>query len=247
MTTRGSPTVWNYRCVPRGSRQFNTRRSRALLDAAPELSGGVCASRCEEARDRGAEVTGAIARPPRRRAPARVPVVLCPYAGHHHNRLSVDIPTTALALKAGAVDDFVETPFGDDGLLTAIEAALVNSERDTKVEDAAKSIATLSRRERQVLDGLVAGQNHKSIAADLGISARTVDVHRNRMLERLGTSRPAVARRQAALPSLASGLISFRACDRPIDEMADFCRATVAELAANFTGQQSTIVATQRA
>ena len=167
---------------------------RALLDAAPELSGG-----CALLAVRKPEIEGLRLLERLHVLCVRMPVIII--IG------SVDIPTTALALKAGAVDDFVETPFGDDGLLTAIEAALVNSERDTKVEDAAKSIATLSRRERQVLDGLVAGQNHKSIAADLGISARTVDVHRNRMLERLGTSRPAVAIRLAALASLASGFI----------------------------------------
>jgi two-component system response regulator FixJ len=71
------------------------------------------------------------------------------------------------------------------------------------VAEAAKSIAKLSRRERQVLDGLVVGQPNKTIAFELGISVRTVEVHRIRMLERLRTRRLADAIRLAVLASLA--------------------------------------------
>ena len=69
--------------------------------------------------------------------------------------------------------------------------------------EAAKRIARLSPRERQVLDGLVAGRMTKQIAHVLGISARTVEEHRARMLARLGTRSPAEAVRLAVLAELA--------------------------------------------
>jgi FixJ family two-component response regulator len=60
--------------------------------------------------------------------------------------------------------------------------------RDREAAEAAERIATLSRREREVLDALVAGRQSKVIAHDLGLSVRTVEVHRARMMERLGTN-----------------------------------------------------------
>jgi two-component system response regulator FixJ len=68
---------------------------------------------------------------------------------------------------------------------------------------AAKRVARLSPRERQVLDGLAAGRLTKQIAYDLGISARTVEEHRARMLARLGTRSPAEAVRLAVMAELA--------------------------------------------
>ena len=127
---------------------------------------------------------------------SRMPVILMTGYG--------DIPTAVRALKAGA-SDFIEKPFDDEHLILAIEAAHAANERDVKVAEAAKSIATLSRRERQVLDGLVVGQPNKTIAFELGISVRTVEVHRIRMLERLRTRRVADAIRVAVLASLAFG------------------------------------------
>jgi molecular chaperone DnaK len=66
-------------------------------------------------------------------------------------------------------------------------------------------IATLSRREREVLDALVAGRQSKVVPHDLGLSVRTVEVHRARMMERLGTNRFAEAVRLAVLAGLAPG------------------------------------------
>ena len=122
---------------------------------------------------------------------SRMPVILMTGYG--------DIPTAVRALKAGACD-FIEKPFDDEHLILAIEAAHAANERDVKVAEAAKSIATLSRR-----DGLVIGQPNKTIAFELGISVRTVEVHRIRMLERLRTRRVADAIRLAVLASLAFG------------------------------------------
>jgi two-component system, LuxR family, response regulator FixJ len=95
-----------------------------------------------------------------------------------------DIQTAVRAMKAGAAD-FLEKPYGDDALLGSIEAAF-GRETDLDIADAVRRVATLSARERDVLDGLLAGRPNKLIAYDLGISVRTVEVHRARMMERLG-------------------------------------------------------------
>ena len=127
----------------------------------------------------------------------RVPLIVM--TGHG------DVPTAVRAMKAGAVD-FLEKPFDDERLLAAIEAALVSAGeagRELEATEAAHRIAALSPRERQVLDGLVAGQMNKTIAYDLGISVRTVEVHRARMLERLGTRHTAEAIRLAVMATIA--------------------------------------------
>jgi two-component system response regulator FixJ len=116
-----------------------------------------------------------------------------------------DVDTAVRAMKAGA-DDFIEKPFSDDLLLGAINAALTRARRPThhrEGKDAAKRVAELSPRERQVLDALIAGRITKQIAYDLGISVRTVEVHRARMLDRLGTRTLAEAVRLAVMAALA--------------------------------------------
>ena len=115
-----------------------------------------------------------------------------------------DIQTAVLAMKAGAFD-FLEKPYEDEVLLAAIEAALAASPDDHihQAVDSARRIARLSPREREVLDGLVAGASNKVIAFDLGLSVRTVEVHRARMMERLGTRQLAEAIRLAVLATLA--------------------------------------------
>jgi two-component system response regulator FixJ len=115
-----------------------------------------------------------------------------------------DIPTTVRAMKAGAAD-FIEKPFGDERLLMAIGAALASAGqvvRDHEAAEAAQRIGMLSPRERQVLEGLVAGRPNKVIAHDLGISVRTVEVHRARMLERLRIRRASEAIRLAVMATL---------------------------------------------
>jgi two-component system, LuxR family, response regulator FixJ len=116
-----------------------------------------------------------------------------------------EVPIAVRAMKAGAVD-FIEKPFDDERLLVAIELALAGAgrvSRERAVAVAARRIATLSRRERQVLEGLVAGHPNKVIGYDLGISTRTVEVHRARMLERLGTRHSAEAIRLAVMAMMA--------------------------------------------
>ena len=117
-----------------------------------------------------------------------------------------DVPSAVRAMKAGAVD-FLEKPFDDETLLNAIGGAFAKASRliggDREAVRAAQRIATLSPREREVLDALLAGRPNKVIAFDLNISVRTVEVHRARMMERLGIKQFADAIRLAVMATLA--------------------------------------------
>src|SRR4030081_2905665 len=113
---------------------------------------------------------------------------------------------------------FHQKPFDDEKLLDAINEAMAMETvpvHDRESMEAARRIARLSPRERQVLDKLVAGRLTKQIAYDLGISARTVEVHRARMFARLGTRTPAEAVRLAVLAQLAPAHVGSPATDRP--------------------------------
>ena len=104
--------------------------------------------------------------------------------------------------------DFIEKPFSDEVLLGAVELALKEKTlqlRSNAIMAAAALVGTLSTREREVLDALVAGQPNKVIAYDLGISVRTVEVHRARMMDRLGVAQFAEAVRIGVLAQLARG------------------------------------------
>jgi DNA-binding NarL/FixJ family response regulator len=93
----------------------------------------------------------------------------------------------------------------EDRLLAVLDAALATGEQeihDEEVVRAARRMVTLSPRERQVLEGIVAGKASKLIAFDLGISVRTVEVHRTRLLVRLDKHSMAEAIRIAVLASL---------------------------------------------
>ena len=99
-----------------------------------------------------------------------------------------DVPLAVEAMKLGAID-FLEKPFDDNALLAAVRAALsenlAHSERESRRADILERMATLSPRERQVLDGLVVGHPNKTIAFDLGISARTVEVYRANVMTKM--------------------------------------------------------------
>jgi len=132
----------------------------------------------------------------------RLPVIVM--TGHG------DVPIAVEAMKAGAAD-FLEKPFGDEQLLTAVSGAVAISRRvrdeAAAVADTMRRLATLTPREREVLGHLVAGQPNKTIAYDLGSSPRTVEVHRARVMEKMGVrSLPELVRMTiAAEQAKASG------------------------------------------
>ena len=100
-----------------------------------------------------------------------------------------DVPLAVQAMKAGAID-FLEKPFDDELLLNAIRIALNQHESagqaGAEIAQIQAKIDTLSARERQVLEGLLAGHPNKTIAYDLGISPRTVEIHRANLMSKLG-------------------------------------------------------------
>lgn len=99
-----------------------------------------------------------------------------------------DIPMAVAAVKAGAVD-FIEKPFDEHRLLATVQRALTLDERRRREAAAATGAAArqsrLTAREREVLERVVAGDPNKVIAARLGISARTVEIHRARVMEKM--------------------------------------------------------------
>jgi two-component system response regulator FixJ len=99
-----------------------------------------------------------------------------------------DVPLSVRAMKAGAVD-FIEKPFEKLALLAAIEQAFALLSRTDAAEDRARDanvrLQALTSRERDVLDGLAQGLPNKSIAYDLGISPRTVEIHRANLMTKL--------------------------------------------------------------
>ena len=116
-----------------------------------------------------------------------------------------DVATAVKAMKAGAVD-FIEKPIDEVQLLAAIDAALKEKKsaaRNRAVARAIEQMALLSPRERQVLEAIAIGRPNKLIAYDLGISVRTVEVHRAHMLDRLGVRYIGEAIRIAVMASLA--------------------------------------------
>lgn len=118
-----------------------------------------------------------------------------------------DVPLAVEAMKLGAVD-FLEKPFEDDALVAAVQSALGRHEHDARhaAEKAEifERIASLSERERQVLDGLVAGNPNKTIAFDLGISPRTVEIYRANVMTKMNAKSLSELVRMA----LVGGLLS---------------------------------------
>jgi two-component system response regulator FixJ len=102
-----------------------------------------------------------------------------------------DVPMAVKAMKDGAFD-FIEKPFTDDSLTASVEAAIAHgadarASRKTSLRaNGADAFAPLTPRERDVLMQLLEGQPNKIIAYNLGISARTVEVHRARVMEKTG-------------------------------------------------------------
>ncbi|ABD06073.1 two component transcriptional regulator, LuxR family [Rhodopseudomonas palustris HaA2] len=110
----------------------------------------------------------------------RLPVVIM--TGHG------DVPLAVEAMKLGAID-FIEKPFEDDRLIGMIETALKQAGDEAKSEavsqDIVARIQSLSPRERQVMDGLIAGMSNKVIAREFDISPRTIEVYRANVMTKM--------------------------------------------------------------
>ena len=102
-----------------------------------------------------------------------------------------EVPMAVRAMKAGAID-FIEKPFSDQDLLDRVRLAIdlsqqVRAANSERAEIFAR-VAKLTPREREVCDRVIAGMSNKVIAQDLGLSTKTVEVHRARLMEKLQAS-----------------------------------------------------------
>jgi two-component system response regulator FixJ len=99
-----------------------------------------------------------------------------------------DVPLAVEAMKLGAVD-FLEKPFEDDRLVNMIESAIRQAEpaarSESVAQDIAARVASLSPRERQVMEGLIAGLSNKLIAREYDISPRTIEVYRANVMTKM--------------------------------------------------------------
>jgi two-component system response regulator FixJ len=99
-----------------------------------------------------------------------------------------DVPLAVDAMKLGAFD-FLEKPFNDEAIIAAVRLALNHSEETKRANadrtELDKRIAALSSRERDVLNGLIAGHSNKVIASDLAISPRTVEIYRAHVMTKM--------------------------------------------------------------
>jgi two-component system response regulator FixJ len=161
----------------------------ALLAALPGING------CILTDVRMPEMDGLALQRHLAEAGVRLPVIVM--TGHG------DVPIAVEALKTGA-SDFLEKPFDDSQLLAAVTNAIAASERTRDeveaVADITRKLAILTPREREVLEKLVEGLPNKTIAYDLGSSPRTIEVHRARVMEKMGArSLPELARMTIAV------------------------------------------------
>jgi len=125
-----------------------------------------------------------------------------------------DVSVAVKAMKAGAVD-FLEKPFDTDALQDAIDRAFARiaagKDHSARVAEAGVVLGVLSCREREVLEGLARGLPNKTIAFDLGISSRTVEVHRANIMAKLHAKSLSDALRIAFAAGMGQGRAAFPA------------------------------------
>ena len=167
----------------------------AFLRVLPRIVAG-----CVVTDIRMPEVTGIDLLKQLREHGMKIPVILI--TGHG------DVPLAVEAMKLGAAD-FIEKPFDEERLLAAIRLALdrnrSNGVQNTRSAEIGRRMALLSERERQVLEGLVAGHANKTIAFDLGISARTVEVYRANLMTKMQAGSFSELVRMALTAGVAGG------------------------------------------
>lgn len=166
----------------------------AFLDVLPGIKDGCVVTDVRMPGMDGLELQRRL-----RQQKARLPVIVM--TGHG------DVPLAVEAMKSGAVD-FIEKPFEDETLLSAIRSALARqaqaSDRDARATAIQQRIAKLSEREREVLDRLVAGKANKVIAFELGISPRTVEVYRANVMTKMQAESLSELVRMALIDSAAT-------------------------------------------
>jgi two-component system response regulator FixJ len=125
-----------------------------------------------------------------------------------------DVPLAVEAMKLGAAD-FLEKPFDDEAMLAAVRSALTRGDnerhRETERAEINERLASLSNRERDVLNGLVVGQANKQIAFELGISPRTVEIYRANLMSKIQARSLSELVRMA----LTAGILSSAAPEAP--------------------------------
>jgi two-component system, LuxR family, response regulator FixJ len=149
--------------------------AKAFLDALPGVNPGCIITDVRMPGMSGIELLKKL-----RELNVAVPVIVI--TGHG------DIPLAVEAMKFGAID-FLEKPFDDEVLVASVQSALKRRDGDTRRRTERAEIdgrlALLSKRERDVLNGLVAGRANKQIAFDLGISPRTVEIYRANLMDKM--------------------------------------------------------------
>ena len=149
--------------------------AKSFLDAIPSVEAGCVITDVWMPDIDGLELVRAL-----KKLKVDLPVIVITGQG--------DVPLAVEAMKAGAVD-FIEKPYEGEVLLAAVRSALstqrADATRDGERVEILGRLAALSSRERQVLDGLVAGQHNKTIAHELGISARTVEIYRANVMTKM--------------------------------------------------------------
>jgi len=149
--------------------------AKAFLDVLPQVRAG-----CIITDVRMPDITGIDLLRRVKEKGVDLPVIVI--TGHGDIALAVE------AMKIGAVD-FLEKPFDDEALLAAVHACLTQTadtaKRNAELSEINEKLAGLSNRERQVLEGLVAGKANKVIAFDLGISPRTVEIYRANLMTKM--------------------------------------------------------------
>jgi two-component system response regulator FixJ len=165
----------------------------AFLAASPPLAGACIVTDVRMPGTSGIQLVEDL-----KKREAAAPVIVI--TGH------ADVPLAIQAMKAG-VADFIEKPFDDEVILSAIHQALARQAGDEQVQVQRQAfrerMATLSPREREVMEGLVAGKANKAIAYDLAISARTVEVYRANLMMKMQVKTLSELVRMATISQMA--------------------------------------------